>query len=220
MHHRIGIVAQGIGTASPPRTREVAGSLSNSAEGDRHARRRLQHERQTGGDEHDRVAGARHLLIETALPVAKVATKRRLRHDAETDLIRDKNDRAGERPYDFSEPARLDRDVALRESEIGEPERQTINDDRPLLARLARERVDKIALLFDRRPAFAALGAMTSNSRRHFIISRPGGGDQQAGWFGGLSEQTSVAALSRSGAAERQQATVSKRGRSGPIHCL
>jgi hypothetical protein len=70
----------------------------------------------------------------------------------------------------MTKPLRLGGDIVARKSEIGEPERQTIDNNRSIFARLGFQSADEVSWNLQRCPTFATLGAMARDAYLHLFI--------------------------------------------------
>src|SRR5580692_2728738 len=120
-------------------------------------------------------------LIEASLRVAKTAAERRVRHQAQPDLIGDKYHGISGDAQKPRQPARLDLGIAPRQHQVGEPQRQAVDQYGAAVSRFPRQRIDQRQRLLDGGPALttlatlAALRAMMRDAGLHLIvISRRG----------------------------------------------
>src|SRR5205823_6660380 len=96
------------------------------------------------------------------------------RHDAESDLVADREGRARAASCLRGGGDRLVLDGVVAEpalEQIRDPEREAVDDDRPVRIG-ATDRAAEVDGLLDERPLDGALATVTRDSRRHLLVSR------------------------------------------------
>src|SRR5258708_7747373 len=124
----------------------------------------FQNERDAGGDQHDLLARRGDVLVEAAGGIAEAARQRVVGHDAEPDLVGDEHDRAGEPRQAREQGLARGLEIAAGEQQVAEPQGQAVDQDRPVGARVARQRAGELERFLDGRPAGAAPRAMLGDA--------------------------------------------------------
>ncbi len=121
-------------------------------------------------------AAGRDRLVHEAGGVAERSRQRIVGYDAEANFVGDQDDRAALARQRIRQPRDLLRPVALCMQQVGQPERQAINE--PGAAAIGRgQRLDEIERHFAFDPVGAAPCAMPGDPLVHLRIERLGGGD-------------------------------------------
>ena len=131
----------------------------------------LQHQRQAGGDKDDAIGEGRDLLIETPCVVTEPAAERRLGHEAHADLVGDQHDRARRQPQCRVQRLGLLVDGPISEQQVGEPQGQAIDQQRPVTRRLGGDDRGQRQRLLDGPPERRAAGAMLADAQGHLGIA-------------------------------------------------
>ena len=116
-------------------------------------------------------------LVQAALCVAKAAAERRLRHQAEADLVRHEYDGIFGHAEKSREPTRFHFGIALRQHQVRQPQGQAIHQHGAAMGSLPRQCIDERQRLLDGNPAVAAPLAMMSDARSHLVIACRRGGE-------------------------------------------
>ena len=93
-------------------------------------------------------------------------------------------------------------DIRLGEHEIRQPQRQAIDQNRPVAA--GRKRFGEFPRRLNRAPSRAAALAMALDARRHLFVAHLGGGDISPGRRRSGNQAFRMAAFARTGAAKNQ----------------
>ena len=116
-------------------------------------------------------------LVQAALRVAKAAAERRLRHQAEADLVRHKYDGIFGHAEKSRQPARFHFGIALRQHQVRQPQGQAIHQHGAAMGCLPGQCIDQRQRLLDGNPAVATPLTMMGDARPHLVIACGRGGE-------------------------------------------
>lgn len=128
--------------------------------------------RQASRDELNAVHGLRHGLIEPALCIPKSTSKRRLRHQPKPNLVGHQNNIARCPHQPFAEQSRFVLDVPFSFEQVGQPEREAIDENDIARATFPVQHTDKVDGFLNRAPACRTVLLMTQDASGHFIVPR------------------------------------------------
>ena len=97
----------------------------------------------------------------------------RFPYDAETDLVRDQNDGPGRTAQSITQSATAFRDVGFGHHQIGDPERQAVDEQYAIRLGLARHSTFKFVRFLDSRPGRSTPRPVRFDALVHLGVMRP-----------------------------------------------
>lgn len=116
----------------------------------------LHFQRQSGRDKVNFRGFLRNDLVKPAGMVAEIADHAVLGHDAEADFVGNKDEARPRLRQESGKGRELCRHVAPFHHQVGDPQRQAVDEHHAVLVIDARQQRNEVERLFMRRPAFAA----------------------------------------------------------------
>ena len=132
--------------------------------------RLFQRQRQPGDHELHAVCSRRDALVQQSGLVTKSAAQWRVGNDAEADFVADQNRWCLATVQRRLQHRGRARDVLVREHQVRQPQRQTIDQNRPR-PRLI-ERIGELDRRLDRVPPQLTPSLMLGDARAHFVVER------------------------------------------------
>ena len=164
-----------------------------------------------GHHERDEVGGGGDALVHCAEQVAEPEPNLRGRMDAFADFVGDQDDGNAALAEDGSELVGVRQDGRVGTTprqEIGDPDREAVDDDQVELRYQATAGPRDVERLLDGEPFPGPLRPMPGDAVSHVVVGGPGGGDESGARGCGAAEGDGVSALAAPGAAENEMRLV------------